>query len=191
MTKIIYFLFITFLISFPFLIIYELNKSKNKKTNNQYSWDDSYQKAQEFISKLNRSEKIGLLYGKKNIWFARVIVQKSEHYQYCEGQIDPLKNDKVDFKGMCLQDGPSGIRYSNGSSISWQSNINLAATFNKRLIYDVGKAIGEEGKEKGINVLLLPCVNIMRTPQAGRVWEAFGEDPFYSGVCASQIIKGV
>ena len=31
----------------------------------------------------------------------------------------------------------------------------------------------------------------MRTPQAGRVWEAFGEDPFYSGVCASQMIKGI
>ena len=96
MTKIISFLFITFLISFPFLIIYELNKSKNKKTNNQYSWDDSYQKAQEFISKL-RSEKIDLLYGKKNIWLAWIKVQKSEHYRYCEGQIDPLKNDKVDF----------------------------------------------------------------------------------------------
>ena len=31
----------------------------------------------------------------------------------------------------------------------------------------------------------------MRTPQAGRVWEAFGEDPFYSGVCASQTTKGI
>ena len=31
----------------------------------------------------------------------------------------------------------------------------------------------------------------MRTPQAGRVWEAFGEDPFYSGICATQMIKGI
>ena len=46
-------------------------------------------------------------------------------------------------------------------------------------------------KEKGINAYLSPCVNIMRTPQAGRVWEAFGEDPFYSGVCASEMIKGI
>ena len=111
--------------------------------------------------------------------------------KFCEGHIEPLKNDKVDFKGMCLQDGPAGVRYSNGTSISWQSNLNLAATFNKQLIYDVGKAEGEEFKEKGINVILSPCVNIMRTPQAGRVWEAYGEDPFYSGICASQIIKGI
>ena len=31
----------------------------------------------------------------------------------------------------------------------------------------------------------------MRTPQAGRTWEGFGEDPYYSGVCASEIIKGM
>ena len=31
----------------------------------------------------------------------------------------------------------------------------------------------------------------MRTPQAGRVWEAFGEDPFYTGVCATEMIKGI
>ena len=31
----------------------------------------------------------------------------------------------------------------------------------------------------------------MRTPQDDRVWESFGEDPFYSGVCASLIIQGI
>ena len=92
---------------------------------------------------------------------------------------------------MCLQDGPSGVRYSNDTGISWQVNVNLAATFNKTLLYEIGKAQGEENKEKGINTFLSPCVNIMRTPQAGRVWEAFGEDPFYSGICASEMIKGI
>ena len=192
MTKILSLISIVFIIfiSLSSLIIYELEKSKDKKANIQDSWDDSYKKAQEFISKLNRSEKINLLYGIKHIWMAR-LSGRADIEKFCEGHIEPLKNDKVDFKGMCLQDGPAGVRYSNGTSISWQSNLNLAATFNKQLIYDVGKAEGEEFKEKGINVILSPCVNIMRTPQAGRVWEAYGEDPFYSGICASQIIKGI
>ena len=85
----------------------------------------------------------------------------------------------------------SDLRYAKGTGISWQANLNVAATFNKDLMYEVGKAQGEENKEKGINTFLSPCVNIMRTPQAGRVWEAFGEDPFYSGVCASEMIKGI
>ena len=87
--------------------------------------------------------------------------------------------------------GASGVRFTEGASISWQSSINLAATFNKKLIYDVGKVEGEECKDEGINIFLSPNVNMMRTPQGGRVWESFGDDPFYTGICASQMIKGI
>ena len=35
-----------------------------------------------------------------------------EDRQYkCGGQIDPFDNEEINFKGMCLQDGPSGINY--------------------------------------------------------------------------------
>ena len=167
----------------------ELPKDKSKYN---ISWEESYKKAEEFISNLNLTERIGLLYGTENMKFITPIVKNmSEKAYLCVGQVDPLKNSKVDFKGMCLQDGPAGVRFANGTGISWQAAINTAATFNKKLMYEIGKAQGEESKEKGINTFLSPCVNIMRTPQAGRVWEAFGEDPFYSGVCATEIIKGI
>ena len=89
-----------------------------------------------------------------------IVKNMSEKAYICVGQIDPLKNSKVDFKGMCLQDGPAGVRFANGTGISWQAPINTAATFNKKLMYEIGKAQGEESKEKGINTLLTPCVNI-------------------------------
>ena len=158
-------------------------KSNLLKSFAQNDWDDSYEKAKKFVSKLSFDEKMLLMIGTENM--------RSVNDGGCVGQIDPIRNGKVDFKGMCLQDGPAGVRYARGTGISWQSNLNLAASFNKNLMYDVGKAQGEENKEKGINTFLSPCVNIMRTPQAGRVWEAYGEDPFYSGVCASQMIKGI
>ena len=182
------FLLIGIVITLLFISL-QIFKSNQRKT--QDNWDDSYEKAQEFVSKLNTTEKINLLFGTENMAFYKGRVEDSERYHLCEGRINPLKNEKVDFKGICLQDGPSGVRFAKGTSISWQSNLNLAATFNKKLMYDVGKAQGEECKEKGINVLLSPCVNIMRTPQAGRVWEAYGEDPFYTGVCASLMINGI
>ena len=184
--KIQYIVFTICFIIFQFFIIYKLQNSRNR-TN---SWDDSYQKAEEFISKLNRSEKIDLLYGIQTIWGA-MRFDPSNLNKYCVGMIEPLKNDKVDFKGICLHDGASGVRFTEGASISWQSSINLAATFNKKLIYDVGKVEGEECKDKGINIFLSPNVNMMRTPQGGRVWESFGDDPFYTGICASQMIKGI
>ena len=174
------------------IVLINKNKSKSEEEQDEGIWAESYKKARDFVSKLNRTEKVNLLYGTENMRFLYPgKAEDSEFSHLCVGKIDPFKNDKVDFKGMCLQDGPAGTRFAKGTSISWQSNLNLASTFNKTLMYEVGKEQGAENKEKGINTFLSPCVNIMRTPQAGRVWEAFGEDPFYSGVCATQMIKGI
>ena len=175
-----------------FIVILMTTMKTNEKKKESNEWSDSYKKAEEFVSKLNRTEKVGLLFGTENMRFLYPqYVTDEEKKGLCVGNIDKFKNDKVDFKGMCLQDGPAGIRFVKGTSISWQAALNTASTFNKTLMYLVGKAQGEENKEKGINSFLSPCVNIMRTPQAGRVWEAFGEDPFYSGVCATQVVKGI
>ena len=158
-------------------------KQNRKLAVAQSNWDESYSKAEQFISKLNFNEKLSLMIGADNM----VAIRDGG----CVGSIAPIQNGNVDFKGMCLQDGPAGVRYAKGTGISWQANINVAATFNKELMYDIGKAQGEENREKGINTFLSPCVNIMGTPQAGRVWEAYGEDPYHSGVCAAQMIKGI
>ena len=161
-----------------------ISKNQNRKLASVEShWDESYAKAEKFVSQLSFDEKTLLMIGTDNM--------RSVNNGGCVGQIDPIKNGKVDFKGMCIQDGPAGVRYAKGTGISWQANINVAATFNKELMYDIGKAQGEENREKGINAFLSPCVNIMRTPQAGRVWEAYGEDPYLSGVCAAQMVKGI
>ena len=164
-----------------------LNKKKKK-----LSWDEAYEKAEKFISKLSRTERINLLFGTQNMKMETMLIEDESELQYlCVGQIDPFKNKKVDFKGMCLQDGPAGVRFAKGTGISWQGSLNNAMTFDKQLMYEVGKAQGEENKEKGINVALAPCANMMRNPKGGRVWEAYGDDPYYVGVCASQITKGM
>jgi len=107
----------------------------------------------------------------------------------CVGNIKP--NSRKNFKGLCLQDGPAGVRFNEGTSTTWQTGINSAATFNKELLYKVGKDQGAEFYAKGINVALAPSMNILRAPASGRVWENFGEDPYLSGVCGTQITKGM
>ena len=172
------------------LIIFLITSRENGQ---QSKWDIAYMKAEEFISKLNLTERVNLLFGTENMkgTSSSLIKNESEKEFLCVGRIDPLKNSQVDFKGMCLQDGPAGVRFANGTSISWQAAINTAATFNKTLMHEIGKAQGQESKIRGINTLLAPCVNMLRSPQGGRVWEAFGDDPFYSGVCATEIVKGI
>ena len=156
-------------------------------------WAESYKKANEFISKLNRTEKVNLLFGTESMRTVSPFTppKRQDFDNHCDAEIDAFENNEVSFKTVCFKDGSTGIRASNGTGISWQSTLNLASTFNKELIYQVGKAQGEEGKEKGVNVILAPNVNIMRTPQGGRIWEAFGDDPFHTGICASELIKGM
>ena len=165
------------------------NKSTidNSYINSNDAWTEPYEKSQNFVSNLNLTEKVNLLYGTENCHFTN----EEEKSSKCVGQLDAFSNDKVSFPGMCLQDGPQGIRQNAGTSISWHASINTAATFNKTLIYEIGKTQGEECKSKGINTFLSPSVNIMRTPQAGRLWEGYGEDPFLVGTCATQIAKGI
>ena len=170
-------------------VVLSLTLKKKKK---KLSWDEAYEKAEKFISKLSRTERINLLFGTQNMKMETMLIEDESELQYlCVGQIDPFKNKKVDFKGMCLQDGPAGVRFAKGTGISWQGSLNNAMTFDKQLMYEVGKAQGEENKEKGINVALAPCANMMRNPKGGRVWEAYGDDPYYVGVCASQVTKGM
>ena len=167
---------------------------KKKMDNNgiEDKWAESYRKANEFISKLNRTERVNLLFGTENmlkVSHVKIGIKDFDHH--CEGEIDAFENDQVNFKAICFKDGSTGIRLVNGTSISWQANLNLAGTFNKELIYEVGKALGEEAREKGVNVLLSTNVNILRTPQGGRIWEAYGDDPFHVGSCSSEFIKGI
>ena len=185
-------MFITLILVAIIIILTILFTNNKEEEEDKNSWDYSYKKAEEFINKLNLTEQVNLLFGTENMKGDSIIVQnKTEKRFLCVGKIDPFKNSEVDFKGMCLQDGPGGIRFANGTGMSWQASINTASTFNKKLMYEIGKAQGEENRIKGINAFLAPCANILRSPQGGRVWEAYGDDPFLTGVCATEVLKGI
>ena len=67
----------------------------------------------------------------------------------------------------------------------------LAQTWNRAMLYDVGKAVFEEMKEYGCTYWLAPAINIHRNPLCGRNFEYFSEDPFLTGELGSAITKGV
>ena len=64
----------------------------------------------------------------------------------------------------------------------------LAATWNTDLLKEIGRAIGEEGLQYGVNGWYAPGLNIHRTPFSGRNFEYFSEDPVLSGkLCAAEV----
>jgi len=170
------------------IIVVAINKPQDKDP-----WSKAYEKAINFIEKLDSNGIKNLLNGANNIKTIISLKNINEGNKLCQGQIASYhdNNSNITFKGMCIQEGTTGVQFSNLTGILWQSEMNTAATFNKTLMYKIGNAQGNESKGKGINTLLSPCVNIMNKAQDGILWESFGENPYYSGICASEIIKGI
>ena len=89
-----------------------------------------------------------------------------------------------------MSDGPLGVR-SWGPSTAYGAGINLAASWVIDLANRVGQMLGEDARARGVYFLLGPGINIYRTPQNGRNFEYFGEDPFLAGKIAAHYILGL
>ena len=66
-----------------------------------------------------------------------------------------------------------------------------AQTWNRRLCFDMGCAVGREMEKYGVTLWLAPAVNIIRNPLCGRNYEYYSEDPVLAGELAACVIKGV
>lgn len=102
-----------------------------------------------------------------------------------------------------VADGPHGVRKekeraSLGNifqesipSTCFPPACTLAATWDKDLVYKVGRAIGEEALEQEVDTVLGPGINIKRSPLCGRNFEYFSEDPLLAGELAAYYVNGV
>jgi beta-glucosidase len=87
-------------------------------------------------------------------------------------------------------DGPVGPRPASGNATAMPIPMALAATFDRHADYSYGHEVANEAKHKGDQVVFGPTVNIMRTPQGGRSYEAYGEDPFLVATTTVGWIEG-
>ncbi|MEN9747481.1 MAG: hypothetical protein RLZZ603_173 [Actinomycetota bacterium] len=100
---------------------------------------------------------------------------------------------KIGLRSILLSNGPAGVRGHSWdereTSINLPSPINLAATWSKQLAARYGQVLANEAKRKGVDVVLGPTVNMQRTPNAGRHFEAYSEDPHLTARIATALVK--
>ncbi|MCF0174379.1 MAG: glycoside hydrolase family 3 C-terminal domain-containing protein [Bacteroidales bacterium] len=107
---------------------------------------------------------------------------------------------RVGIPALLLCDGPAGLRIDNVQATNevkdyWCTSFPigslLASTWNNDAIEEVGRAIGNETREYGVDIILGPGQNIHRHPLGGRNYEYFSEDPFLSGMISAAYVRGV
>ena len=90
-------------------------------------------------------------------------------------------------------DGPAGVSnfITGKSGFGYPNTILLAASWNPDLASEYGKMIGEDALLSRTSGWYAPATNIHRSPFSGRNFEYFSEDPFQSGLIASNITRSV
>jgi beta-glucosidase len=135
-------------------------------------------RVEELLSQLTLREKISLLAG-KDTW-----------------KTVPIP--RLGIPSITMTDGPHGVRSSMqesgrkaGPTTCFPTGVSFASTWNTALIEKVGGALAEETRGMDCEILLGPCVNIVRHPLAGRNFEAYAEDPYLAGKIGAAWVKGL
>ena len=91
-------------------------------------------------------------------------------------------------------DGPAGFSSFINSSINgvaYPSQFLIAQTWDVDLGTEMGRMLGNEALQKGINGWYAPAANLHRSPFGGRNFEYYSEDPLLSGALLTAVADGV
>ncbi|KAL4862485.1 hypothetical protein BDV12DRAFT_207188 [Aspergillus spectabilis] len=136
-------------------------------------WEEAFARAQEFVAQLTLDEKADMVTGQ---------------YGPCVGNIVAIP--RLNFPGLCLQDGPLSIRVADYASV-FPAGVTVASTWDRKVLYERGYAMGEEFKAKGAHIALSPVAGPLgRSAYSGRNWEGFAADPYLTGVAMEETIRG-
>ncbi|MGW5347898.1 beta-glucosidase [Streptomyces sp. NPDC004050] len=89
-----------------------------------------------------------------------------------------------------LADGPAGVRVARPAT-ALPAPVMLASAFDPALAREYGRTLGREARALGQDVLLAPLANLIRTPYAGRNFEAFSEDPRLTADLVAEVVRGI
>src|SRR5207237_2152780 len=111
------------------------------------------------------------------------------------GRRAPHAERAVGLRAVVMSDGPAGGRGTRfgpaGPSTSLPCPVAIAATWDVELVQRLTAALGREARSKGVDVVLGPTVNIIRTPMSGRGFECFSEDPLLTSRIAVAYVRGM
>jgi beta-glucosidase len=142
------------------------------------------ERAQDLLGRMTAEEKAGMLAG--------------------AGWMESTPNERLGIPAIKMADGPMGVRNWAGSSAvtnagstapvyatAFPAGIAMASSWDVELVQAEGRAIAQQLKALGRDMILAPTVNIARTPLWGRNFEGYGEDPYLAARMGVAYVRGV
>ena len=154
------------------------------------------ERADDLLSQMTLEEKIHLLKG-SGMASGAGMVEAGQGIPGAVGTIVPTP--RLGIPTVYLSDGPAGLRIEPNRKgedrtyycTAFPIGTLLSSTWNADLVQEVGKAMGNEALEYGIDVILGPGVNIQRHPFCGRNFEYYSEDPVLTGNIGAAMVNGI
>jgi beta-glucosidase len=134
--------------------------------------DDGVDRA--LLARLSLEEKVSLLSGKDH-WSLPAL-------------------PTIGLEAIFMSDGPTGVQGGDDKppgSPTVPCGTALAATWSTELVEEVASLLGETARASGVQVLLAPATNMLRSPLSGRNFEHYSEDPFLAGAMTCAYVRGV
>lgn len=108
------------------------------------------------------------------------------------GTMNTYPVERLGVKSLESADGPHGVRSLPENNCTHFPNIcNVACTWNKETLREMGRALADECIKNNIDVLLSPGINLKRHILCGRNFEYFSEDPVLAGELAAAYVGGL
>lgn len=104
----------------------------------------------------------------------------------------------VNAPGTTTRDGPAGLGrlFADAAGVTragvnYPSPCLMGSSFNRQLVYDLGRVFGTELMHYGINGIYAPGAGIHRAAYSGRSWEYYSEDGYLTGEMLSSECGGL
>ncbi|CAE6460084.1 unnamed protein product [Rhizoctonia solani] len=140
------------------------------------AWKSAFAKAKSVVSQMTLEEKVAIVTGLGDS-------------SVCAGNTGAVS--RLNIPSFCMQDGPTGVRPADFAS-QFPSQVTVAATWDRDLIYERAVALAAEFRGKGVHAMLGPVTGgpLGRSPLGGRNWEGFSADPYLSSISSYLSVKG-
>lgn len=112
-----------------------------------------------------------------------------ERWQYLIGKIQQKSMEHIGIPCLYGLDQNHGVSYVQAGTLFPQP-INIAASFNTSLAYDMGQVTAYESRAANCPWVFNPVLDLGRDPRWPRIWESFGEDALVNGRMAEAQVAG-